>query len=237
MIIVSEHDTNNDVEKHDLFRSERKVTVTRREIDARIDFNDIVDHCIESAPSNQSPVEMLMDDDYYYHILTPVDANCCEEKANNVITHAQVPRHVAAPCTTHCHVELTDHSFGGYSHEKRFNYFRKRGASKQVAAEMVAQQDAKLIEEIIAVYDGEHIYYDVSGRILFPGYADEYAADEFDVPTGELDEVAQEIAIDLANQLLENGWIVQNIPSKKEKFRSWRKQAAAIKLNLFNWEK
>ena len=215
-----------------------KRIFTRREVDARINFNDLLIYCVEEIASERdSRCSRIYDDEYYYHILDPAHPKCRQDRANSLIRQSSIPANAAAPTTQYCQVKVDDkYSFGSYTRQQRFNHYRKNGASKQVAAEMVAQQEATLIAEIVEAYETV-IFYDISGCVIIDGWFTDYSVDEFDIHKADIDEIKHDVACDLAQMMVDDGWIIQDIPDQRKRMAGFRKQRLKNKLNSFNWKK
>jgi|GEM_PF-5100859 len=138
-------------------------------------------------------------------------------------------------------IEIDDDSFAGDSPESRFDYFRFQGASKQVAAEMVACQDRHYIRQIADWYrNGPYWWYvkcevDIDGR----EYEDAVGGvldDEFGDYANK--ECRDEVAGNVAYALEAAGYVVLDKPELVDRTTSYnnaRRLDRLRRLNMFNW--
>lgn len=132
-------------------------------------------------------------------------------------------------------ITVGDNAFCGDSHADRYERFRKQGASKQVAREMVAQQDRDYIDYLLKQYlEGNdawwvRIEFELEGETYEDScggcYGEEYARGEF----------VHEIAGNIAHSLKKDGWIIVGEPDSRAAYLENRRHVHRQRLNMFNW--
>lgn len=134
-------------------------------------------------------------------------------------------------------VVVTDESFCGDTRENRFDYFRNRGASKQVAREMVAQQDREYIDQLLEWYEHYQEVY-VRVEVTIGGKTYEESCGGFDEEYGHT-EAKTEIASNLIYALEKDGFTVVGYDRhvKYNENRTWhKKEQLRRNLHLFDWK-
>lgn len=111
-----------------------------------------------------------------------------------------------------------------------FDYYRENGASRQVAAEMVALDRRRTTAQLVKWYEDGWQWFGVEGQ--FDALGEEYTASVWGIDDEGYarDVVRMEIALELAGQLEEAGYTVTDLPEhhgmtreqKAERFQ-WRK--------------
>lgn len=133
-------------------------------------------------------------------------------------------------------VVVTDESYCGDSRKARFEYFHRRGASKQVAREMVAKQDRAYIDQLVEWYDHYQEVY-VKLEIEIGGKTYEDSCGGFDEEYGR-NEARREIASNVIYALEKDGYTVVGYDRHAEynKNRTWhKKEQLRRNLHLFDW--
>lgn len=177
---------------------------------AIIDYEYIVSQVkIEDEQYHERPWD---DDEWWSHELKSADRGHFSEirKATNLIQRRQGL----------CLIVPDDSSFGGDSVETRCEGFHKRGASKQVAREMVADQTRKWIKQLRSWYTDCVSYFCVecSVNVLNKTYV--YDCGGFmrmnnHKEDAEIEEYAKQNAItEVCDQLVEDGFTISNRPEK-----------------------
>lgn len=165
--------------------------------DRIIDFNDILD-CITIEPDDEyrTPWE---DCDGYEHEVHHVNARACKGRSNlaNIYSKGAVL------------VEFSD------SVEKDFTvvreFYHRAGASRQVAAELVARNRRHRMATLIGWLENGWEYYGVTGD--YEGYHSScWGIDDYDYA----DKFQRlECAYDIASQMEADGFIVENRPDRQ----------------------
>lgn len=133
-------------------------------------------------------------------------------------------------------VVVTDDSFCGDSRKSRFEYFRRKGASKQVAREMVAKQDQAYIDQLVLWYGHYQEVY-VKLKIEIGGKTYEDSCGGFDEDYGR-NEARREIASNVVYALEKDGYTIIGYDRHAEynKNRTWhKKEQLRRNLHLFDW--
>lgn len=133
-------------------------------------------------------------------------------------------------------VVVTDESFCGDSRANRFEYFRRKGAAKQVAHELVAAQDRGYIDQIVEWY-GHYQEVGVSLEIEIGGKTYESSCHGFEEEYGR-DEGRTEVASAVIYDLAKDGFTVVGYDRhvQYDANRTWhKKEQLRRNLHLFDW--
>lgn len=116
-----------------------------------------------------------------------------------------------------------------------FDYARHNGASRQVAAEMVAAERRRTLAQLVNWYDNGWEWYGV--RCRFEALGDEYNDSLWGIDDAEYAEtLKEEIALNVVAQLEEAGYTVTGKPEHRQTYSRADKQARlARNLAAQNW--
>lgn len=110
-----------------------------------------------------------------------------------------------------------------------YNFYRQQGASRQVASEMVALARRKRIEQVCRWYSQGWEWWGVRGE-LKGCVASVWGIDDYDYANTEM---CEEIAVELAGQLEDAGYVVTDKPEPKPQDKTWRYR---WNKTLFSWD-
>ncbi len=179
-----------------------------------VEFQNILDAAEITRDDDANPFE---DDEFYGHELK--DGNSAQSDARARIFTGREGYRLIAPC---------DPDAGNFA------CYRKAGASKQVAREMVAVQTARQIDAIKKVYEDGPDYWFIS--IDFKGEHQSLGAiDGEEYARGEC---LEEVALEVVAQLESEGYTVNGVPLKLYPSIALKEQRAnCIKTNrnAQNW--
>ena len=127
-------------------------------------------------------------------------------------------------------IELSDKEDYGI-----LDYARRNGASRQVAAEMVAAERRRTLAQLVEWYDSGWEWYGV--RCRFEVLGDEYNDSLWGIDDAEYAEtLKEEIALNVAAQLEEAGYTVTDKPEHRQAYTRADKQARLVRsLAGQNW--
>jgi hypothetical protein len=108
--------------------------------------------------------------------------------------------------------------------DRTYQYARESGASRQVAAEMLALTRRRTLAQLVKWYEEEWAWYGVRCRIEILG--DEFEASLWGIDDADYAarEVTIEIALDVAGQLEKAGFTVTGKPEHCPGWRGWTRQ-------------
>lgn len=118
--------------------------------------------------------------------------------------------------------------------ESGYLWYRAEGASKQVAAELVAQRRQDTLEQLLDWLENGWDYWRVSGE--YKGRATD-SCGSIDCYDYAEDEVKSEVADELVAQLEADGFIITDKPVEADKAalcRANRRASIAARVNMFN---
>ena len=130
---------------------------------------------------------------------------------------------------------VTDESFCGDSEKSRFNYFHRQGASKQVARELVAQQNQDYIDYLVKCYNEGCEWWWVRLEVEVDGNTYEESCGGIDDYEYARTEMVEELAGNIAYQLEKEGYIITQQPDRRESYLKARRETHKRRLNMFNW--
>lgn len=138
-------------------------------------------------------------------------------------------------------LRITDKSYGGDSVENRVLYLRNRGASKQVAREVVARDNQQYINQLTDWYENGWNYWYVTVSFIVGGkiYDDSLGGiDDHDYAT---EDIVPELCGQIAYALEQDGFTVTGKPGEteeeKKQYKLAIKRAQLCRhLNMFNWK-
>lgn len=111
-----------------------------------------------------------------------------------------------------------------------FRYYRERGASRQVAAELVAADKRRRIEYIKEIYENGYEAWGIKGE--YNGYeASVWGVDDYDYAERD---VRHEVAAEIVYQLEKDDYIVTNKPDRAAEYRQNRLYHIRMNANMFN---
>ena len=127
-------------------------------------------------------------------------------------------------------IELSDKEDYGI-----YRYARENGASRQVAAELVAAERRRTLAQLVEWYDSGWEWYGV--RCRFELLGDEYNDSLWGIDDAEYAEpLKEEIALNVAAQLEEAGYTVTGKPAHRQTYTRADKQARLSRnLAAQNW--
>lgn len=180
------------------------VRVQVETLESRIDFADILKACkVKPDDYGEAPWE---DCDGYTHTLRPADLSRGEaEYARRGIIYHDRRRKV---------IELPKGEDYGL-----FDYHRARGASRQVAAELVAQERARTIDQLRRWYENGWQCWQVSCDYL--GAYDSLSG-VYDDEGDYVEDVKREVAANVAAELETQGFEVFNRPEPEPRLTARR---------------
>jgi len=232
IIITDEHE---DLESIDGIPGYGQFTEKmHRSIPAIVDVAALVDTCCNTEWGKDS-LAVYPWNEYgsFVHNLFPVPEEMNYDMANNVLQDPVFSRHDPRM------IEIDDCSYHGTTREQRFQKYRKTGVTKQVAAEMLAQEDAAYIKTILRYYSGIEIAT-VSCRVHIPGW-DMY--ESWGIPieligdaTEDIAEAEADAAMDVAYQMEEAGWDIINKPVYPDAKLINAKRQYASNMEIGNWK-
>jgi len=116
-----------------------------------------------------------------------------------------------------------------------FDYARRNGASRQVAAEMVAAERRRTLAQLVDWYGNGWEWYGV--RCRFETLGDEYSDSLWGIDdAGYAETLKEEIALNVAAQLEEAGYTVTGKPEHRQTYSRADKQARIVRnLAAQNW--
>lgn len=137
---------------------------------------------------------------------------------------------------------VIDHnSYGGWSRESRYESFRCKGASKQVAAELVAQQDREYVRQLKDWYQNGIDYWAICVNLPAPfNYLNESLGriDDYDYAVSE----AADTIYNICERVRACGWEISDGPTVADiqkidqtKRRQVKLDRLLGNLNMFNW--
>lgn len=174
------------------------VIVSRESRPKQIDFADILAACrIEDDDYHAAPWETC---DGYEHEATPASRIPDEADASSMQGYAYHDR-----CRWVITVDDADVKSWG-----NFDHYRKQGASRQVAAEMVAAVKAQTIAQLVKWYENGWNYYCVVCE-FYDVFDSLGGIDDYDYAQNECRE---DVAMNVAHELEAAGHIVVNKPTR-----------------------
>jgi hypothetical protein len=196
------------------------VTTTVREESRWIDYADLLD-CVEVKPDEwcDAPWDNCCG---YGHETRPISYYDHDDMLDNAA-------HVARACRETLVVEFDNATEKGLDDEYR--WYRSNGASKQVAAELVAQNRAARMEALIGwIQDGWEYWYVCAE---YNGYeaAGCGGIDDYDYADTEY---RRELADELAYELEKDGFVIIGKPDPAVATVANRKDELTRKINMFN---
>jgi len=193
---------------------ETEVTVE----DRVIDFNDILDcFSVEGDDEYRTPWE---DCDGYDHETVRVDSHACEGRSN--LAHIDRRGAVLVEFSASVEKDFAD----------EYQFYRKHGASRQVAAELVARNRRRRMATLIKWLEYGWEYYGVTGD--YEGYHSScWGIDDYKYAN---DDVRYECAHDIAAQMEADGFIVENRPDPDNQKKANYLYRLRHNANMFNTE-
>lgn len=130
---------------------------------------------------------------------------------------------------------ITDKSYAGDSRQSRFDWLRAKGASKQVAAEVVARQDQIYIDQLVKWYTEDVIWWKAFVYFDLLGECYENTLGMIDDEHYAATDACTELALELIHQLTQDGFTVTDIPDPSLERKKAKHRRLQHNLNLFNW--
>ncbi len=116
-----------------------------------------------------------------------------------------------------CLITVTDDSYCRDSRKDRWQRFHNKGASKQVAAEMVAQQDREYIDQLIDWYRYGYNWWWVRAEVTIDDKLYEASCGGIDDEDYARTDMRSEIISEVVYQLEKDGFVVVEDPAEEPK--------------------